>query len=75
MPETSIHTGAECVGAQTTQGGAVMSFADGSQVEADVVLGADGIHSAVRKGLFGAGETPGYGQSGDDERHECEAAG
>ncbi len=29
-------------------------FADGSAIEADVVVGADGIHSAVRESLFGA---------------------
>ena len=33
--------------------GAVLTFADGSEVEADAVIGADGIHSAVRESLFG----------------------
>jgi salicylate hydroxylase len=32
---------------------AVIHLADGSEFEADVVLGADGIHSAVRSCLFG----------------------
>ena len=31
-------------------------FADGSEIEADIVVGADGIHSVVRKCLFGADE-------------------
>ena len=29
-------------------------FADGSEIEADIVVGADGIHSVVRNSLFGA---------------------
>jgi len=32
---------------------AVARFADGSEIEADVIIGADGIHSAVRTSLFG----------------------
>ena len=32
---------------------AVARFADGSEVEADVIVGADGIHSPVRASLFG----------------------
>ena len=29
-------------------------FADGTEIEADLVVGADGIHSKVRESLFGA---------------------
>ena len=32
---------------------AVLTFADGSNADADVVIGADGIRSAVRESLFG----------------------
>jgi len=56
VPERRIHTGAACVGSETTRDGAVARFEGGREIEADVVLGADGIHSAVRAGLFGAGE-------------------
>jgi salicylate hydroxylase len=38
-------------------GGVVLRFADGSSVTADVVVGADGIHSVVRQELLGA-ESP-----------------
>ena len=32
---------------------AVARFEDGSEIEADVIIGADGIHSRVRAALFG----------------------
>jgi salicylate hydroxylase len=32
---------------------AVARFEDGSEIEADIIVGADGIHSAVRTSLFG----------------------
>src|ERR1700761_270700 len=53
VPASSIHLGAACTGIHTSQTGATVSFADGSKVECDVVVGADGIHSVVRNGLFG----------------------
>jgi salicylate hydroxylase len=54
LPPSSIRTGAECVGVESHAGSAVARFADGSEAEADVVLGADGIRSVVRTQLFGA---------------------
>ena len=33
---------------------AAANFADGTQIEADVIVGADGINSTVRESLFGA---------------------
>jgi salicylate hydroxylase len=54
--EASIHTSAQCVGVQTLDRGAVARFDDGSEVEADIVVGADGIRSAVRASLFGNAE-------------------
>jgi salicylate hydroxylase len=53
LPASAVRTGVACVGAQTSGNVAVARFADGSEVEADLVIGADGIHSAVRTGLFG----------------------
>jgi len=42
-----------CVSVESDRSSAVARFADGTSAEADVVIGADGIHSAVRTSLFG----------------------
>ena len=43
-----------CTGVSERNGAARRrEFADGSQIEADVIVGADGINSAVRESLFG----------------------
>ncbi len=52
--DTPLHLGANCVGAETVGGTAVARFADGSTAEADIVVGADGIRSAIRAQHFGA---------------------
>ena len=54
LPEGAIHLNANCIGATSTERNAVARFADGREVEADVVIGADGIRSAIRAQLFGA---------------------
>jgi 2-polyprenyl-6-methoxyphenol hydroxylase-like FAD-dependent oxidoreductase len=53
VPGESIQLGARCVGVDTNARGASARFADGSEIEADVIIGADGIHSAVRASLIG----------------------
>jgi salicylate hydroxylase len=55
LKTTDVRTGSRAVAVEGRQHNAVARFADGSEVEADIVVGADGIHSAVRKSLFGAG--------------------
>jgi salicylate hydroxylase len=52
--DTSLHLGKNCIGAATVDGTAVARFADGTSVEADIVVGADGIRSAIRAQHFGA---------------------
>jgi 2-polyprenyl-6-methoxyphenol hydroxylase-like FAD-dependent oxidoreductase len=49
--------GRRLVGFDSAGSGVVLRFADGSSATADVVVGADGIHSVVRQGLLGA-ESP-----------------
>src|SRR5262245_31708372 len=46
LPPAVIHLGKRCVAAQTRNGAAALTFADGSSAEADVVIGCDGIRSA-----------------------------
>jgi salicylate hydroxylase len=53
LPSDIVTLGARCVSVTTDTHVASARFTDGSEVEADVVVGADGIHSAVRASLFG----------------------
>jgi salicylate hydroxylase len=53
VPAETVRLGSQCTGVSSAGGGAVATFADGSQIEADVIVGADGINSTVREGLFG----------------------
>ncbi len=52
--DTPLTLGANCIGAETVKASAVARFADGSMAEADVVIAADGIRSAIRAQHFGA---------------------
>jgi len=54
LPESSIHLGANCVGVLSSGGSALARFSDGTEVAAEVIVGADGIRSAIRAQLFGA---------------------
>lgn len=47
--------GAECVGFSEDEGGVTVRFADGREERGDVLIGADGLRSAVRKQLLGDG--------------------
>jgi 2-polyprenyl-6-methoxyphenol hydroxylase-like FAD-dependent oxidoreductase len=48
-----IHLGARCTGFENSGQAVTAHFADGRKVQADVLIGADGVHSAVRAQLFG----------------------
>jgi len=54
LKTTDIRLGKRCIGVEAGERAAVARFADGSDIEADIVVGADGIHSVVRNSLFGA---------------------
>ncbi|HEY5050552.1 MAG TPA: FAD-dependent monooxygenase, partial [Acidothermaceae bacterium] len=54
LPSDIVTLGARCTGVEPGGGVPVARFQDGSEVEADVIIGADGIHSAVRTSLFGS---------------------
>ena len=53
VPADIVTLSARCDSVTPGDSGAAAHFADGTEIEADVVVGADGIHSAVRTSLFG----------------------
>jgi salicylate hydroxylase len=53
LPGDVVRLGKRCTAVQSSGGVAVARFEDGEEVEGDVVIGADGIHSVVRRTLFG----------------------
>ncbi len=44
-----LHLGRRCVAVREHRSGAELQFADGTHAAADVVVGADGVHSVVRR--------------------------
>jgi salicylate hydroxylase len=53
LPAGMVTLGKRCTQVRSDGDVAAARFADGSEIEADVIVGADGIHSAVRACLFG----------------------
>lgn len=54
LPASTVVTSATCTGFRDDGRGVTALFADGTDARGDFLVGADGIHSAVRAGLFGA---------------------
>lgn len=54
LPAACVRLGKKATGLERHEAGATLRFADGTQEDVDVLIGADGIHSAVRTSLFGA---------------------
>ena len=54
LPEGTIVPAAELVGAQEHEDRVALSFADGATAEGSIVVGADGVRSAVRRLLWPA---------------------
>jgi salicylate hydroxylase len=52
LPAGVVHTGHRCVGFAQTASAASLSFANGATAQADIVIGADGIHSELRPYVF-----------------------
>jgi salicylate hydroxylase len=53
LPENAIELGKRCIGMHARHDAVVLRFADGSEVECDAVVGADGIHSTIRSAMHG----------------------
>ncbi|HEY7230648.1 MAG TPA: FAD-dependent monooxygenase [Pseudolabrys sp.] len=52
LPAGVVHTGHRCIGYEERRDIAQVSFANGETAEADVVIGADGIHSELRPYVY-----------------------
>jgi salicylate hydroxylase len=50
----AVHLNRKCIGLSQTASGVELRFAASAPVLADIVIGADGVHSVVRENLFGA---------------------
>jgi 2-polyprenyl-6-methoxyphenol hydroxylase-like FAD-dependent oxidoreductase len=53
LPKNAGFLSKRCISVDQNQKTAVARFEDGSEYEADVIVGADGIHSVVRQSLYG----------------------
>jgi salicylate hydroxylase len=52
LPTGIVHTGHRCTGFEQDGNRAHVSFANGATVEADIIVGADGIHSELRPYVY-----------------------
>jgi salicylate hydroxylase/6-hydroxynicotinate 3-monooxygenase len=53
VPAGIVQFNRKLVGLEQNSQGVTLAFADGSRVEAQVVIGADGVHSVVRESMLG----------------------
>ncbi len=53
LPEESVHLGMGCKRIEQGDNKATINFENGTSRDFDLVIGADGVHSAVRTSLFG----------------------
>ena len=53
ITSADIRFGTRCIGVESSGRGPVARFADGREIEADIIVGADGIRSVVRNAVCG----------------------
>jgi salicylate hydroxylase len=51
----AVRVGSRCVGFEQDTNGATLLLDNGEQVHGDILVGADGVHSRIRRELFGEG--------------------
>ena len=51
----AVQAGAACIGFEQTQDSVALHLVDGRKITGDVLLAADGVHSALRQQMFGDG--------------------
>jgi 2-polyprenyl-6-methoxyphenol hydroxylase-like FAD-dependent oxidoreductase len=56
LPREDVHTDRDCVGVEQTDNAVLARFADGREERGDLLVGADGIRSAVRACVLGKSE-------------------
>src|SRR5262249_59336943 len=59
LDHSAIHLGHRLTGLEERGDRTVLAFANGARVEAEMVIGADGVRSVVRQALYG-GDNPSY---------------
>lgn len=52
LPSNTVHLGAKCTGFEEDERGVTARFTNGSTHRAELLVGADGIHSVIRQQLF-----------------------
>lgn len=60
LPDGVIETGSEVTGYEQDAEGVTLKLADGRGERGDVLIGADGLHSTIRKQVTGRDEAPRY---------------
>lgn len=55
-----VHLGSQCVGVDQRSDGVTAQFADGKEVQGDLLIAADGIHSRLREQVLGEPCQPQY---------------
>jgi salicylate hydroxylase len=51
----AVHIGSRCLGFEQDAGGVTLLLENGKPVRGDALIGADGVHSRIRRALFGEG--------------------
>jgi len=59
VPEKNVHLDTSCSGVTARGNVAGARFADGAEIEADIIIGADGVRSVVRESIWGK-DSPRY---------------